>query len=60
MTTVSVTSPFQVVHDATVHGPGQTVDVPPEIADKWIDAGWVSDAKPERGATKTAPPEKAR
>ena len=51
MTTVSVNTPFQVVHDATVYGPGQTVDVPPDVADKWIEAGWVSEAK----ATKAAP-----
>jgi hypothetical protein len=53
MTTVSVNTPYQVVHDATVYGPGQTVDVPPDVADKWIDAGWVSQAK-----TKAAPPKR--
>jgi hypothetical protein len=58
MTTVSVNTPFQVVHEETVYGPGQTVDVPQEVADKWIEAGWVSVAK-ER-ATKAAPPKKAR
>jgi len=45
-----------VVHEASVYGPGQTADVPEAIAQKWIDAGWVSEAKePEKRATKAAP-----
>jgi hypothetical protein len=56
MTTVSVNTPYQVVHDRTVYGPGQTADVPPEIAQTWINAGWVSEtAQPEKRATKAAP-----
>jgi hypothetical protein len=52
MTTVTVNAPYQVVLDGTVYGPGQTVqDVPPEVAQTWIEAGWVSEAK----ATKAAP-----
>jgi hypothetical protein len=51
MTAVTVNAPYQVVHDETVHGPGQTVDVPQDVADKWLEAGWVSEAK----ATKAAP-----
>lgn len=54
MTTVTVNAPYQVVHDGTVYGPGQTADVPEEIAQKWIEAGWVSEAK-EKRATKAAP-----
>jgi hypothetical protein len=54
MTTVSVNTPYQVVHEETVYTPGQTLDVPPEVADKWIEAGWVSEAK----ATKAAPPKR--
>jgi hypothetical protein len=61
MTTVTVNAPYQVVHDATVYGPGQTADVPREVADKWIDASWVSVAKePEKRATKAAPPKRTR
>ena len=60
MTTVSVLAPYQVVHDATVYTPGQTADVPEDIAHKWIDAGWVSEAKPEKRATKAAPPKRTR
>ena len=51
---LAVNTPYQVVHDETVYTPGQTVDVPQDVADKWIQAGWVSEAK----ATKTAPPKK--
>jgi hypothetical protein len=59
MTTVSVNTPYQVVHDGTVYGPGETVqDVPPEVAQTWIDAGWVSKAEPEKRVTKAAPPKR--
>jgi hypothetical protein len=66
MTTVSVNAPYQVVHETTVYGPGQTADVPEAIAQKWIDAGWVSEAKAEsssgksdKRATKAAPAKRA-
>ena len=52
VTAVSVNTPYKFVHDGTVYGPGQTADVPPEIAQTWIEAGWVSQAKPEKGAAK--------
>jgi hypothetical protein len=60
MTTVSVNTPYQVVHGGVVYGPGQTVDVPPEVAQTWIDAGWVSETTAEKRATKAAPPKRAR
>jgi hypothetical protein len=61
MTAVTVNAPFQVVHDAVVYRPGQTADVPAEVADKWIEAGWVSQAtQPEKRATKAAPPKRTR
>jgi hypothetical protein len=61
MTAVCVNTPYQVVHDGTVYGPGQRADAPQVIADKWIDAGWVSIAKePEKRATKAAPPKRTR
>jgi hypothetical protein len=61
MTAVSVNTPYQVVHEGTVYGPGQTADVPEEIAHKWIEAGWVSEAKePEKRATKAAPQKRTR
>jgi hypothetical protein len=61
MTAVSVNTPYQVVHEGTVYGPGQRADVPEEIAHKWIEAGWVSEAKePEKRATKAAPPKRTR
>ena len=41
--------------------PGQTADVPQEIAQTWIDAGWVSETKqPEKRATKAAPAKRSR
>jgi hypothetical protein len=55
MTTVHVNTPFQVVHDGTVYRPGEIADVPQDIADNGIDAGWVSEAK---RATKAAPPKR--
>jgi hypothetical protein len=51
MATVTVTAPYQVVHDAVVYVPGQTVDVPDDLAQTWITAGWVSQTK----TTKAAP-----
>jgi hypothetical protein len=57
VTAVSVNTPYQVVHEGVVYGPGQTADVPEEIARKWLEAGWVSEAtQPEKRATKAAPP----
>jgi hypothetical protein len=59
MTTVTVNAPFQVVHDETIYEPGQTADVPQDVADKWLEAGWVSEAKeratkaPAKAAKKT-------
>ena len=55
-TTVTVNTPYQVMHDGTVYTPGETADVPDDVAEKWIDAGWVS----EKRATKAAPPKRAR
>jgi hypothetical protein len=44
-----------------VAGPGQTADVPEGVADKWVVAGWVSEAKePEKRAAKAAPPKRTR
>jgi hypothetical protein len=60
MTAVSVNTQYQVVHEETVYTPGQTVDVPQDIADKWIEGGLGSEAKPEKGATKAAPPKRTR
>jgi hypothetical protein len=54
MATVSVNTPYQVVHEEIIYTPGQTVDVPQDVADTWIQAGWVSEAK----ATKAAPPKR--
>ena len=59
MATVTVNAPFQVVHDETVYVPGQTADVPDDVAQTWITAGWVSETpEPEKRAAKTAPPKR--
>jgi hypothetical protein len=53
----TVARPFNtdaLTEPAVKYGPGQTADVPEAIAHKWIDAGWVSEAK-EMRATKAAP-----
>jgi hypothetical protein len=60
MTTVTVNTPYQVVHEGTVYGPGQTADVPDDLAQTWITAGWVSKADPEKRAAKAAPPKRMR
>ncbi|HYQ36764.1 MAG TPA: hypothetical protein VER10_12960 [Mycobacterium sp.] len=52
MTAVTVNAPYQVVHEGTVYGPGQTADVPAEVADKWLEAGWVSETKATKAPTK--------
>ena len=59
MTSVTVNEPYQVVHEETVYTPGQTADVPDDLAEKWIAAGWVSEAK-EKRATKAAPSKRTR
>jgi hypothetical protein len=46
---VTVAEPFQVVHDGIAYGPGETVEVPDEVAGGWIARGWAkktSSAKP--------------
>lgn len=41
---VTVSTPYQVVHDGQVFTPGQTAEVPAEIAAEWVAAGWVREA----------------
>jgi hypothetical protein len=62
MTAVSVNAPFQVVHEGVVYAPGDTADVPDDLATTWLAAGWVTKAKaaPEkRVASKPAPNKRA-
>lgn len=44
-TPVTVLSPYQVVHDGQVFTPGQTAEVPADLAAEWLAAGWVVNAK---------------
>lgn len=41
---VTVARGIQVVHAGERHSDGRTVDVPDELAGKWLRAGWVSEA----------------
>jgi hypothetical protein len=38
---VTVAPGLQVVHHGFIFGPGETAQVPEEVAGKWIAAGWV-------------------
>lgn len=51
-TRVKVSPPFQVNHDGKTYGPGETVAVPDELAERWITAGWVEEA-PTRGRSRS-------
>ncbi len=46
---VEVIGNFQVSHEGTVYRPGDTADVPDEVAKQWLDSGWV-----ERGGADPA------
>ena len=41
---VVVVAPFQVSHEATVFGPGESVSVPAEVAAHWVANGWAEPA----------------
>jgi hypothetical protein len=44
-TVVTVIPPFQVCHDGTVYGPGETAEVPDAVAARWQAHGWVEQQK---------------
>jgi hypothetical protein len=53
-TTVVVIPPFQCVHRGTVYGPGDTAEVPDEVAREWIAHGWAegqAKAPPRKGTS---------
>jgi hypothetical protein len=53
--TVKETSPgvgCRVVHGGVAHSPGETVDVPEEVARDWAASGWIEPPK-----FKSQPPE---
>jgi hypothetical protein len=39
---VIVVGNYQVYFEGVVYGPGETVAVPPELADRWQLCGWVA------------------
>ena len=55
MATVTVIPPFQVCHDGTVYGPGESAEVPDAVAEHWEVLGWV---KKKAQAKKAAPESK--
>jgi hypothetical protein len=38
---VTVNHPYQVAHHGQTFGPGETAQVPEDIAEHWITCGWV-------------------
>jgi hypothetical protein len=42
--TVTIVGPFQASHAGRVHGPGDTVTVPTEVAAAWQVNGWAVPA----------------
>lgn len=44
---VTVAHGVQVVHEGARHTDGATLDVPDDVAGKWLRAGWVSETEPE-------------
>ena len=46
MAHIKVTQPHQVVYGGTVYGPGETAEVPTELAADWIAAGWATTVRP--------------
>jgi hypothetical protein len=45
--TVVVRAPFQVTHDGFDYGPGETAEVPTEVAEDWEKRG-LADLAPRR------------
>ena len=51
MTAVVVLPPFVVFHDGNRHEPGETVEVPDEVARDWCTSGW-AEKPPAKAPTK--------
>ena len=45
---VEVIGNYQVAHDGKIYRPGDTADVPDEVAEEWQASGWVLEAAPPR------------
>jgi hypothetical protein len=54
MKRVRVIPPQQVSLDGTVFGPGETVEVPDDVAASWVNAGW-AEAATSKSAPRKAP-----
>ncbi len=39
---VDVVHPYQVAHHGQVFGPGETAQVPEDVAARWITCGWAA------------------
>ena len=42
---VKVLENFRLVHSGQVYGPGDTAEVPDQVAKEWVAAGWATEAK---------------
>ncbi|MDQ1576653.1 MAG: hypothetical protein QOH55_1803 [Microbacteriaceae bacterium] len=43
---VVIVAPFQASHEGAVYGPGDTAQVPAEVAAAWVLNGWATIADP--------------
>ena len=41
LVTVKAVHPYQISYEGKVAGPGETLDVPPELAERWAATGLV-------------------
>ena len=54
MTAVVVRAPFVVFHDGNRHEPGETVEVPDEVARDWYAHGWAKKPPAKAPTKRTA------
>jgi len=55
---VKVGDGLRVVHDGKVFRDGQTADVPDDVGEEWVSAGWATVVKPVKRAVKKAAPKR--
>lgn len=54
---IKVVGGVQVAHDGVVHPGGSTAEVPDEVAQVWLESGWVTEVAPSvpKARRRTAP-----
>jgi hypothetical protein len=45
---VRVAAPFRIAHAGVAYSPGDTADVPDDVARRWLASGWVTEVKPAK------------